>query len=97
MGKKAASHSDKLSCYAAVLRAVALGWYVFPQWHVFGAYILAALTVYVYNIYNYMIRRKIKDIPKTSLPKVLVLYAQSSYSFQFTLICKKILLAFRQL
>ncbi len=54
----------------AVLRATALGWYVFFRWQEYGAYIGVTLCVYMYNIYNYMICRKIKDIPKTSIPKV---------------------------
>ena len=43
---------------------------MFFRWQEYGAYIGVTLSVYMYNIYSYMICRKIKDIPKTSIPKV---------------------------
>ena len=54
----------------AVPRAAALGWYVFPQRRHYLAYMMLAVGIYAWNIFSCMFLRKIKDIPKASLPKV---------------------------
>ena len=54
----------------AVPRAAALGWYVFPQRRHYLTYMALAVGIYAWNIFSCTILRKIKDIPKASLPKV---------------------------